>query len=231
VEETGMARCPECGKWIWGRTEYFEERVCPECGAILKRESSPGGFFLGNVKVVGHAGDRSPIGTGRPEAEADSHGHGWSLRELEQLNKGVSDEDRGLSKEPKAVKKEPSLRGDEVKWANCSHCGGVIMLSNAKFCSNCGARLSHGPEAAGLPTTEGEAKPDNQSGTVPEHGEECMVCNLELNENDDVVWCPHCGDPAHKTHLLEWIRMRNTCPICGKHLSEQFFEESTQRQS
>jgi predicted RNA-binding Zn-ribbon protein involved in translation (DUF1610 family) len=64
------------------------------------------------------------------------------------------------------------------------------------------------------------------TGRMAEHGKECMVCNLELDEDDDVAWCPNCGSPAHRTHLLEWIHVKNNCPICGNHLGEQDLQES-----
>jgi hypothetical protein len=208
-----MARCPECGKWLWHSPGYFNEYVCPGCGAMLRRERGAGGFFLGTLEVIGYTRGRSSEGPRLPETEIDSSGHIW------YYNK-----DRSLSEALDTTEMKPPPTGGKTKWGHCNHCDAVIIMSNAKFCSNCGARLGHGPEAAGLQRTEEKAKSNNQSVATPEHEEECMVCKLELSEGEDVVWCPHCGNPAHKTHLLEWIRMRNTCPICGKHLSEQFFE-------
>jgi predicted amidophosphoribosyltransferase len=154
-------------------------------------------------------GGRSSEGPRLRDIEIDSSGHVW------HYNK-----DRSLSEGPETTEKEPSLVGDKAKWGHCNHCEAVIMLSNAKFCSNCGARLQQAHEYV-IPM---EAKADNHTAVTTEHGEECMVCNLELNEGDDVVWCPHCGNPAHKAHLLEWIRVKSTCPICRKYLSQQFFE-------
>lgn len=97
------------------------------------------------------------------------------------------------------------------------------MLSDSKFCSNCGASLRHGLRDATPLGTEGKAKPKDHVGAVTEHGEKCMVCNLQLTEDDNVVWCPHCGNTAHRTHLLEWIHVKNKCPKCGEHLDEKDF--------
>ncbi|WXG44435.1 MAG: hypothetical protein WED04_10435 [Promethearchaeati archaeon SRVP18_Atabeyarchaeia-1] len=47
-----MARCPNCGIWLWHPTRYSQEVVCPGCGAILERKASLGGFFLNSVEVV-----------------------------------------------------------------------------------------------------------------------------------------------------------------------------------
>jgi len=51
----------------------------------------------------------------------------------------------------------------------------------------------------------------------------CMVCNLEISKADDVVFCPHCGNPAHKEHILEWLKTKDRCPICEKHITEESF--------
>jgi Zn finger protein HypA/HybF involved in hydrogenase expression len=49
----------------------------------------------------------------------------------------------------------------------------------------------------------------------------CMVCNLSVRISDLPVWCPHCGNVAHREHLLEWIHVKDRCPKCGAHLNEQ----------
>lgn len=66
-----------------------------------------------------------------------------------------------------------------------------------------------------LTAQEGKAR-DNaiRSGT------KCMVCNLQLEKADSVVWCPHCLSAAHKAHLLRWLGLKRRCPICGRELNE-----------
>jgi predicted RNA-binding Zn-ribbon protein involved in translation (DUF1610 family) len=54
--------------------------------------------------------------------------------------------------------------------------------------------------------------------------EDCIVCRGELAQDDDVVWCPHCGKLAHREHMMEWIRDKGTCPACGKSLSEEYYK-------
>ena len=50
--------------------------------------------------------------------------------------------------------------------------------------------------------------------------EKCIVCGLPIKEEekDQTFYCPHCKNPAHKSHLLEWIKLKGTCPMCKKKL-------------
>lgn len=38
----------------------------------------------------------------------------------------------------------------------------------------------------------------------------CMICNKELT----YIACPYCGKLAHKIGFLEWLKVKNICPIC-----------------
>jgi hypothetical protein len=51
-------------------------------------------------------------------------------------------------------------------------------------------------------------------------GQKCMVCKLELKDEQDIIYCPYCKGPAHISHLLEWVHMNGTCPICQMRLKE-----------
>nr|MDO8099295.1 RING finger domain-containing protein [Candidatus Njordarchaeota archaeon] len=53
----------------------------------------------------------------------------------------------------------------------------------------------------------------------------CMVCNLDLKRDQEVLRCPRCGNLAHKVHILEWLHTHNYCPVCNQHLSESTLEE------
>jgi rubrerythrin len=44
----------------------------------------------------------------------------------------------------------------------------------------------------------------------------CSVCGKKIEIFDDIAGCPICGAKAHKNHILEWIKMKNTCPACKK---------------
>jgi rRNA maturation endonuclease Nob1 len=124
------------------------------------------------------------------------------------------------------TKNEPSSREEQLNWGHCDYCQAVIVLSNSKFCSNCGASLGHRLEDATPVGMKEKTKLRKKIELMAKHGKKCMVCNLELGGDDDVVWCPNCGSPAHRDHLLEWIHVKNNCPICGERLTEQSFKGS-----
>jgi Zn finger protein HypA/HybF involved in hydrogenase expression len=96
----------------------------------------------------------------------------------------------------------------------CRNCGTAMENSESEFCSKCGAGVT---AIAAPPLTE------TQRFDVPpaERVGVCMVCNLDLTTSDLAAWCPHCGNPAHRSHLLEWVHVKNRCPKCGEHLAER----------
>jgi rRNA maturation endonuclease Nob1 len=201
-----MARCPECGSWIWHPPKWFEEHVCPNCGAILKLKGSLGGFFLGSLEVVGHTAHESEESSPRP---------------IESLPRNLQSdlgEDRVQEDE-----EMPSSGEDLESSGRCEYCHAVISPPNARFCANCGASLSYGSRGATPRETE-EARPEEHLGAVSEHEDNCIVCSLRLTRDDDVVWCPHCGGLAHRNHMLDWVRQKRCCPACDKPLSEEYYE-------
>jgi hypothetical protein len=48
----------------------------------------------------------------------------------------------------------------------------------------------------------------------------CMVCGLGFHQGDLLAWCPFCGAAAHRLHLLEFLHVKENCPVCGHHLVE-----------
>lgn len=44
--------------------------------------------------------------------------------------------------------------------------------------------------------------------------QKCAVCGLLIREEQEKVYCPHCGNPAHYAHLAEWVKVKGVCPIC-----------------
>ncbi|MBS7249269.1 MAG: zinc ribbon domain-containing protein [Candidatus Freyarchaeota archaeon] len=67
---------------------------------------------------------------------------------------------------------------------------GETLPKDANFCPHCGFQL-----------------------------EKCMVCNLPLG-GDKIIRCPYCSGLAHRDHLLEYIKVKGKCPICGKKLKK-----------
>ncbi|MFX1328675.1 MAG: hypothetical protein ACFE91_11155 [Promethearchaeota archaeon] len=47
----------------------------------------------------------------------------------------------------------------------------------------------------------------------------CSVCGKNIEIFDELTGCPICEAKAHKDHLIDWVRMKHTCPICKKSLN------------
>jgi predicted RNA-binding Zn-ribbon protein involved in translation (DUF1610 family) len=119
------------------------------------------------------------------------------------------------------IVRPPEERRLETK--RCQNCGEVIMPFNATYCSNCGMSTRRISRVGKPPGIEDKTKQTARVKVLMDQANECMICNLEINEGDDIVWCPHCGNPAHRDHLVEWIRSKHACPMCGENLSDQDF--------
>ena len=71
--------------------------------------------------------------------------------------------------------------------------------------------------------SKGQFVPTETPVTEPsdEVEEFCSVCRMKITESSSLVRCPECGTPAHYPHLAEWLKMRNSCPICKKRIRIQ----------
>lgn len=70
-------------------------------------------------------------------------------------------------------------------------------------------------------TTHEEAPP------VPPTGDECRecaVCSYDMRPGEDLLSCPHCGARAHRSHFLEWAKIKRSCPNCHERLEQADFE-------
>lgn len=47
----------------------------------------------------------------------------------------------------------------------------------------------------------------------------CSVCGKNIEIFDEVAGCPICEAKAHKDHLIDWVRMKHSCPVCKKSLN------------
>jgi len=47
---------------------------------------------------------------------------------------------------------------------------------------------------------------------------QCSVCKLPISFGVETAECPHCENIAHREHLLEWIKVKGSCPVCQRHL-------------
>ena len=59
-------------------------------------------------------------------------------------------------------------------------------------------------------------QPVSYNETIVAH---CIVCNLPIYDSEETLKCPHCGLPSHKPHLLEWVKIKNSCPNCDYKLT------------
>ena len=91
----------------------------------------------------------------------------------------------------KAPTKPASIRYvGKKKLMDCPSCGEALYKIGS-FCPYCGFKL-----------------------------EKCIVCNLIIGKDDEITKCPYCSGIAHRDHILEYIKVKGQCPICGKELKK-----------
>ncbi|MEM1659156.1 MAG: hypothetical protein QXK94_09000 [Candidatus Jordarchaeales archaeon] len=49
----------------------------------------------------------------------------------------------------------------------------------------------------------------------------CVVCLCEVKPSEDILTCPFCGAIGHRSHFLEWLKVKALCPNCKKSLKER----------
>lgn len=47
----------------------------------------------------------------------------------------------------------------------------------------------------------------------------CAVCGKGIEIFDSTAGCPICGSKAHRDHLVDWVKMKHSCPVCKKSLN------------
>jgi len=47
----------------------------------------------------------------------------------------------------------------------------------------------------------------------------CAVCGKDIEIFDEVSGCPLCDAKGHRDHMVDWIRMKHSCPVCKKSLN------------
>lgn len=52
----------------------------------------------------------------------------------------------------------------------------------------------------------------------------CPICKLSLYASEDILSCVICNAKAHRTHLLEWVKIKGYCPICNSNLKSFNFK-------
>ncbi|MHA1941683.1 MAG: RING finger domain-containing protein [Candidatus Hodarchaeales archaeon] len=55
----------------------------------------------------------------------------------------------------------------------------------------------------------------NSSTTI----EYCVICRQSIVTYEDEISCPKCQNTFHRSHLLEWLKVFNQCPMCQEKIS------------
>jgi len=54
--------------------------------------------------------------------------------------------------------------------------------------------------------------------------EPCPVCRRPITKGQRIAKCPYCHTYAHYSHLVEWVKVQGSCPICRRHLKSDDFK-------
>ncbi len=102
----------------------------------------------------------------------------------------------------------------------CPNCKGrahrIHFLEYLKIkgvCPNCHVDLdSHDliDESRGEPSVRPQVSPRHL----------CTVCHGAIGVSDLVLLCPYCQGTAHRSHILEYVKVKGQCPYCFHDLDE-----------
>lgn len=113
---------------------------------------------------------------------------------------------------------------------SCGNCGSTVIVENAHFCPRCGASLSAKARGRGVRVMQPVPAPSTREAATIGPVGTCIVCKQEFRLGSDYACCPHCGSPAHKTHLLEYLHVHSQCPACQRHLDERELRQQLARE-
>jgi uncharacterized paraquat-inducible protein A len=221
-----MVKCPVCGAWVRGGMGHDQFLRCPICRARLRVTKSNSSvrllvfaFFLALVllettnlvwfffwplfPLVFAIRSRLAAAVAVPEwASSTPQPQAGS-----EPTRSAAPSRQGTIPTSHAT----PARGIPVQ-RYCIYCGAVVNESDWRFCANCGASLM-GPDRISRLDNDDLAHDEDPRTS-------CMVCGLAIQDSDQVVYCIHCGNVAHRLHLLEWIHVKGRCPICDRRLNE-----------
>ncbi|MHA1995515.1 MAG: RING finger protein [Candidatus Hodarchaeales archaeon] len=55
-------------------------------------------------------------------------------------------------------------------------------------------------------------------GSMTESQDFCVICRQSVSAHEQKVTCPECRNVFHRTHLLEWLKVFNQCPMCQQRI-------------
>ncbi|MHA1912368.1 MAG: RING finger protein [Candidatus Kariarchaeaceae archaeon] len=125
----------------------------------------------------------------------------------------VKDLSRRLNKDQRLIIKALSLFVSDGYYPlgrmrkNRFYKGGPLMKIRGKpKCYHCGTEVEN---------------PDLPCPSCNKASPKCAVCRGALVTTDNIVSCPHCKHMAHRDHILNWLNIRSSCPLCKGQLSER----------
>jgi rRNA maturation endonuclease Nob1 len=49
----------------------------------------------------------------------------------------------------------------------------------------------------------------------------CTVCQTFVGQKERYLQCPYCKQIAHRSHILEWLKVKGICPYCKRKLQRR----------
>ncbi len=95
----------------------------------------------------------------------------------------------------KNIYDQTSSQSSSLLQSHCPQCGNPI-LEGQKNCGFCNQRLT------------------------------CSICrkSVVLMQREDIIQCPQCGNFFHRSHILESVKLKKSCPVCNVSLREREVE-------
>jgi ssDNA-binding Zn-finger/Zn-ribbon topoisomerase 1 len=168
-----MARCPECGKWIW--TFVSTETECPKCGAILKVHR----VFLGRFTSTW----LETIGFTPSAPGAHHHFARDPSYAKEEIVPGGLEGELGEATLPDYVENEEEVREDEQPDPSYTplYADRIRKDTSETSGQENGSRV-HQKWLASRGETVGEVR--------------CTFCHAVIRQSDS-KFCPNCGARLH----------------------------------
>ena len=220
-------KCPVCGAWINVRVGHDRLTRCPICSARLTVVNTNWllpllGFVLFIAMLILSALNMIwsavfpivllSIAVGAVRATAAESSESDSQTRQTSQTRGDSTQPNAPSREISAEILPPTRARDITAREFCPYCGSPVK-PGYRFCTNCGASLVSANSTGRIENAQSVREVDSIGA--------CMVCGLAIQRSAQVAYCVHCGNVAHRLHLLEWIHVKGRCPICGEHLTEE----------
>ena len=84
--------------------------------------------------------------------------------------------------------------------------GQLILPSRKMHCLSCGNLIKSAYE------------PCSNCNQIPQR---CIVCQGLIKHGDSVLECPQCSNLAHTDHMIQWLKIKEECPICKSKVTMQ----------